>query len=489
MTTQSTGRRLAGSLATDDLNRVVRAIHLDRGSGVLEVLPEDGTKKRLFFILGELYLPPSNPIAVQLADLLADKRDADLRRLMGRFARVIGTWKEGSYSFDPGPAGVPPDAIGPLLTRELVMTATTQDLSSEQMADQLGGDKARWVTSAKPDALTQGGDTGSPAQGLEPREAFLLERLRNHPVSVAEVVQLSGLSRDEALRALSRLQAIRLIEREARPTVNRELVSLQLLDRFLERVKSELESRPMQLSAEEHRAQLADLLSRLGEMGHYELLRVRRDCGLDAIHKAYNELARTVHPVHAETLGLAGREEGMYLLFERATESYLVLSDPQRRAHYDRELVTGGVAAAQSPEQRAEERARRAKDHFQRAQDLVRREEYHYAMEVLREAVRLEARPQYFVLMAQVQERNPKWLSQATDNYRHALKLDPENLDVRMAMAQLYERLGDLNRARAAFRSILIRKPEHTEASEGLDRLGKEGTRGRGLLGQFFGRD
>ncbi len=489
MSKRSAAHRFSGTMVSENLNRVIRRIHLDRGSGILEVTPDDGTKKRLFFLNGELYLPPSNPIAQQLEGMLSDGLSTELRRLMGRFARVIGSWREGRFSFAPGRAGVPPDVIGPLLTREVVMAGATQDLSPDAMLDRLGGEKARWSTQAHPEALTLHPDSGAAAVGLDPREAFLIDRIRAQPCSVAALLQMSGLAREETLEILSRLQAVGMIEREARPTVNRELVTLPLLERFSERVKQELETHGVDLPEEEHRSHLADLLSRLGEMGHYDLLNVDANCEGDEIHRAYSQLARLVHPSQAKRLGLAGREEGMYLLFERATESYLVLSDPERRASYDRDLVSGGLVGTESSEEQEERRHQRARENYRRAQELFHQEEFHYALEILREAVRLEQQPEYYSLMAKVQERNPKWLRHATDSYRTALKLDPEALDIRMAMAELYERVGDLGRARAAYRSILIRRSDHPAASEALERLTQERGPKRGLLKSIFGRD
>lgn len=61
----------------------------------------------------------------------------------------------------------------------------------------------------------------------------------------------------------------------------------------------------------------------------YELLDVSRDADADAIKKAYRKLARTLHPdVNPEP---EAQEK-----FKQVTAAYEVLSDPQKRATYDR---------------------------------------------------------------------------------------------------------------------------------------------------------
>ena len=61
----------------------------------------------------------------------------------------------------------------------------------------------------------------------------------------------------------------------------------------------------------------------------YDLLGVARDADADAIKKAYRRLARQLHPdVNPDP---AAQEQ-----FKQVTAAYEVLSDPQKRAAYDR---------------------------------------------------------------------------------------------------------------------------------------------------------
>ena len=59
---------------------------------------------------------------------------------------------------------------------------------------------------------------------------------------------------------------------------------------------------------------------------HYEVLGLQPDADLDAIRAAYRRLSKQVHPD-------AG---GTAALFSAVQDAYAVLSDPRKRAAYDR---------------------------------------------------------------------------------------------------------------------------------------------------------
>ncbi|WP_394729482.1 DnaJ domain-containing protein [Altererythrobacter sp. GH1-8] len=62
---------------------------------------------------------------------------------------------------------------------------------------------------------------------------------------------------------------------------------------------------------------------------YYELLQVTPSCPVDILSKAYRHLASKYHPDHPET---ADRDK-----FQKITEGYAILRDPEKRASYDRD--------------------------------------------------------------------------------------------------------------------------------------------------------
>lgn len=243
------------------------------------------------------------------------------------------------------------------------------------------------------------------------------------------------------------------------------------LRRFLDRVFRDLQREPLEIDPDEHRRRLAGLLAGAGAATHYEVLELSTDAEEGAVHSAYRALARWVHPCHAEAVGLDGREGVLAVLFERATEAYLVLSDPERRRAYDR-LLEVDRRRPTDPEARAEEVRRVAGELREKARDLVERDEPHFAVELLRQAVRLDpAGADTWALLGRAQRQNPRWLHMARDSLRRALRLRPDSVEYRLLLGEVEELRVEREEAERLYRQVLERSPGHPAATEALERL------------------
>ena len=78
---------------------------------------------------------------------------------------------------------------------------------------------------------------------------------------------------------------------------------------------------------------------------YYEVLGLAPSASQDEIQRAYRSLARRYHPDLNTEPGAAAR-------FREVTEAYEVLSDPERRARYDRSGATRGAASSKGRGQR-----------------------------------------------------------------------------------------------------------------------------------------
>ena len=451
-------RHAEGRLSDRSLISIVRRIHGGKRSGELR-LEGDGRSERFYFEAGNLCLPVDHPLAKVAGS-------APPRQLARRLAGVWRLRTEGSYEFSEAAERRPDEWLAPIPTAQILMEEAVEEQDDFQLLRRLGGQEREFVAV----------DTQRQAElDLDTHEAFFLSRLE-HPVSVKELVRQVELEPTEALVRLCRLQAAELIRphEDGPKTVPESTVARQLVERFAERIRQELVRKPLELGTEEHRRKLKTLLGRLGELNHYELLGLSVGADGEAIHDAYMQVARMVHPAHSRRLGLAG-SAGLELLFERATEAYLTLSDPERTRSY-LERYGGAQISEQhqpSPAERRAELRELAAEKYRLAATFAGRDEYFSAVQLLEQAVEIDPQPQYFALLGQCQENNPQWIDRALASYSQAVQLSRADPELRTRLGRCYEKLGRTQRAKEEYEAALERMPGFPDAQAGLKRLKK----------------
>ena len=207
---------------------------------------------------------------------------------------------------------------------------------------------------------------------------------------------------------------------------------------FSDRIEKHLSEFPVLLDQQEHLQRVADLMTKVGGSSYYEILGVEPSASWQDIHEAYRTVASRVHPCQAYRLGMLGREGVFDMIFERVTEAYLVLSQPERRKQYDRELRPAALTSL-TPEARAVEAKAVARRHFARAVWLSEADDFYFAVELLRQAVRLDGRPEYFSLLGRLEAKNPRWLHHAVEHLQHALDLGATDAGIPGALQEIRE--------------------------------------------------
>ncbi len=262
--------------------------------------------------------------------------------------------------------------------------------------------------------------------------------------------------------------------------------------RIGERIARDLQERPLAIDADEYRRRIGDLHARHGGLDHYEMLGVVVGASVDQIQASYEEVARLVHPSNGARLGLAGREEALRTLFERVTRAYETLMDPERRRAYNERQLIDMPATGPTGERRDAEKREMARAQHERSLVYANAGDYHNAISLLEQAVKTDPRAEYWCALARMQSRNPSWTRRALDSYREGLQLDPQNPEIRFAIGQLYEQLGEFERARVQYHATVRANPNHREAAERLAKINEareQTNRPGGLLSRFFRRE
>lgn len=215
----------------------------------------------------------------------------------------------------------------------------------------------------------------------------------------------------------------------------------------------------------------------------YEILGVDATATALVIQGAFFQLARRWHPdrLPVELLSLKAVATGV---FARMTEAHGQLTDPGRRAEYDRLLAEGGGTA--------EERERintilHAANAFQRAEILIKRQRL---VEAEQEAkIAAEGDPEqaeYAALHAWLKgqrtaREDAAGLAACLKVLDGAVAKEPDHVRIRLYRAQLQKRAGREDLAIRDYRRVVELQPTHTDALREL-RLHqmRRGERGQG---------
>lgn len=203
-----------------------------------------------------------------------------------------------------------------------------------------------------------------------------------------------------------------------------------------------------------------------GSADYYELLGVAADAVPSVIQAAFFQLAKKWHP---DRLGpdMADVRDLATKVFARMSEAHQILSDATRRSEYDDLRKDGGGSAE---EQEQVQRVIRAATAFQKAEVLMKRNNYVGALEEARKALELDSsQADYVALLAWVESTQLNAnLEELLLRIDKAQRMEPNNTRIRWYRGSLLKRLGKNGRAAGDFRFIVENDPRHVDAQREL---------------------
>ncbi len=209
----------------------------------------------------------------------------------------------------------------------------------------------------------------------------------------------------------------------------------------------------------------------------YDTLGVSRDATSDVIRRAFRKLTFDNHPDRFSGEQRLQAEER----FQTITEAFNVLSRPESREKYDREL---GLSASSGPGMDRAEIARRLAG---KGAQSLRDGRLAEALEQLKHAIDHDdacSRAHYFMGMALIRAAGRE--RDALRHLERAASLEPNNTAIKAEVAQLCLQVGLRSRAMRMAEEVLALDPTSTKAAEVLQ-IAQEGDGGAadGLLSRF----
>lgn len=458
----------------------LRDAHLKGVSGAL-VYEVRGRSRRIYMRSGAIILSPESALASEVQEVVVADEEGRWESVLARLADHY--LSEGVPQFveirqlerlPDGAAGPVPTAA--LLRRAFALLAPTE----------AAGDAALIA-----DSVGTGSQRESPLWC--PEESWVLERLR-------EVMTYADLERQcpfpaQRLRGVvAGLRALGLVRSpDQASSFHNDSGLLKLTELLRTRIAASLRDKPLGLLDDALQRRLESLLERRVSATHYELLGVSPDAEGAQIQLSFEELARQVHPSHAERPGVHVSRVELAGLFDRAVAAMRTLGDPVLRAEYDSIHAIARGADVQSSSDRHAELSDLAQKDFERARFEELNGDLHTALVLYEQAATLAPQAEYLLALARLQAKNPAWSGRALESYRRALELRAPNIGaIRFEMGRVLERAGSLEEAISYYQAAADGDPAHDGAARALKRLsaaghGRATDQGRGL-GRFFRR-
>ena len=438
------------------------------------------------------------PVLVEMGVL----EDHQMRKLVSdqvmSIILSVFEWTQGDYNFDERIRAAHEVTLS-LGAADVLLQGARHAADFQQVADALVPQDAV-VLKSRTSGLRA--DTGR----LIPLESYILSRI-DSPTAVSEVGAMSGLGDADAHRAVCALVAAGFLKVLDRDKDDSEDAAAREADESLERVREDVIRKL-------HFSSTADF---------YDILSVTRHATTAEIKAAYYQLAKRYHPDRYHQRDSGELRNKLEALFALITQAYDTLTQPAERAGYDERIRKGSGSNTQTlprtvappepapKEQRAADTerlggngfnsneqsgnsdslppisvespvaeatgaklvqggpqlppAQMAEVYYQQGRARFERKEYHAAVHLLREAIKLDpSRAPYHYHLGIALIRNPRTRRDAEQHLSRAAELEPYNAQIRVKLGLLYKEAGLSKRAEHYFREALQMDPENRVA-------------------------
>jgi curved DNA-binding protein CbpA len=503
-----------GQLSEQPVAELIREISLKSLSGRLR-LEHDRVKVVAYFNRGQFLYAASNLKTLRIreylkkGELISDKglaqfneRDSDIdvvkvllaqkllspaaaeelqTRQVADVLRLTLLWTEGSWEFDSR------SRLDEQLNLKISVDALVLE-AARRLPAKLAATRFR-------NAAEMISPLAEPLlhDNLLPTEGYMLSRL-DRPMTVRELTAISGLAEDETLALVYSLAIAGLVKREHWNSVFRGDQKTQPSREEPRREEpkpvapTERERDPSrEADAEEVEAFLARVRN---AQTHYDVLGAGSEASAADLKTVYYQLARRYHPDRFRKADpvLVTRIESA---FARITQAYDTLRDDGLRASYNAKLqarrkveqladtAPKPTTASPQPESVAENPAEpvisvaeRAETHFKEGFAQLEMGQLKAALSLFASAARaVPSEPRYRAYYGQMLARNENTRRAAEAELNAAVKLDPENSEYRVMLAELYRDLGLKLRAKGEAERAVAADPNNGKARELLRAL------------------
>ena len=387
------------------------------------------------------------------------------------------TWQEGEWAFSP-------------------IVRLKSGLSYSIDLDRLLTEHARAVPAEVVTARLAGTDEffglneSARQPDLEPQEAFLISRLDSGKLTLGQLLIVSGLSRNDALKSiyflwmsgtLSRFDWNSVFSEEKIRALRSATFELKKMTEATPapiRHEREIPGKPPEPDDEELPDQadlsLDEALTRI-ESGwnYYQILGIEPSAKMGVIRKSYVRLAKLLHPDRYRSEP-PDRLRRIEKAFTEVAQAHETLKTHDGRQSYDikmRELEREQARAA-DPAAGGSKQQDHAAAEFERGFALQLNGDLEAAVQHLARAVHYSPNvARYHAYYGKALSSDESQRHKAQNELLAAIQLEPQNAAFRLLLAEFYIRYKLLKRAEGELTRLLETSPNNREAITLLDSL------------------
>lgn len=339
---------------------------------------------------------------------------------------------------------------------------------------------------------------------LQPHEAFIVTRFSGEPLSVEQIMGISGMPEHVAFQALYTLWLSGFVARhewnpaftdrkindlrQAKLELKKEADHLAAPAPVREAPKAEPVAEEVAAEPEEAEQELTvdDYLERSQTAAtHYEMLGIEIKAEAPEIKRAYFALAKRFHPDHFHSEGNAPLLARLQNAFTKLSQAYEALKTPEAREAYDfkmrKELAEQEKRAASAATGASKEEidraatAQQASEEFEIGFSMLMDEDYEAATPYLARAVFMAPSvPRYHAYYGKALAADDRQRHKAESEMQTAIKMDSTNPAFRLILAEFFIQMNMIKRAEGELNRLLSSFPSNREARMLLDSLQKK---------------
>ncbi len=481
-----------------DIGEVVFAVSNDRRHRLYEVLLQTDkiTKDRLVAIAdftNDLALK-NNLVANNLLD--ASEVNALFARLIENILQTLTAWQSGEWIFSPL-VRLKSDTRFQINPKNIFINYA-RNLPAEVINGKFGNKFDSFkTTEAMPLNVN-----------LTPRESFVYSRFEGSSMTTEEIRVLSGLPESETFQIIYSLWLGGFLEREkwsaafsgkyvaavsttkisakkdeSKPEIQPSNKKVAPAIEPLKPEVVETVETPPEPPPEEKQISLDEYLDRtISARNFYDVFALPPDSTVADIKNGYFALAKRFHPDLYRREAEAGLHQRIQDAFSNLARAYEVLKDAKSREVYDfkmrkeltemRERIESGVT---EEEVDVQVQIDQATQNFDQGFDYLMDGEYESAIPYLARAVfYAKENARFHAYYGKALSNEQKHRHQAESELHTAIKLDGQNADYRIMLAEFYIEIELVKRAEGELNRLLAIFPNNAEALAILDTLKKK---------------